>query len=113
MNSSTKKYVIPMFIVVFIAILGLSSSLSISTNTDINNAQLDLQDWNSSEFLILNGEWEYFPNMLKSDITGSSEMITIPHYWDESTEYANKPFGFSTYRLQLINLDPETLMLSM
>jgi len=107
MNSSTKKYVIPMFIVVFIAVLGLSSTLSISMDADINNAQLDLENWNSSEFLMLNGEWEYFPNALKNDISGPGQMINIPHYWDSSTEYTNKPFGFSTYKLQLIHLDPE------
>ncbi|HBY65065.1 MAG TPA: hypothetical protein DEG42_01525 [Acholeplasmataceae bacterium] len=107
MNSSIKKYVIPMFIIVFIAVFGLSSTLSISKNSDITDAQLNLEEWQSSDFLLLNGEWEYFPNALKSDISGTGEFVTIPHLWEPSAEYSNQPYGYATYKMQLSGLDPD------
>ena len=107
MNPSTRKYVIPVFIIVLIAIFGLSSTLTVSLNSNIENAKLDLSSWQSDEFLLLNGEWEYFPNALKDDISGTGELVTIPHDWEPSSEYANKPYGYATYRLEISGLNPE------
>jgi diguanylate cyclase (GGDEF)-like protein len=107
MNSSTTKYVIPMFIIVLIAVLGLSSNLSVSKNADIDDALLDLSTWNSSEFLLLNGEWRYYPSALKDDIEGVGEQVVVPHCWESSIEYGDKPYGYATYELQLTGLDPD------
>jgi diguanylate cyclase (GGDEF)-like protein len=107
MNTSTVKYVIPMFIVVFIAVLGLSSNLSISKNADIQNASLDLATWDSSDFLLLNGEWTYYPNALKDEIQGLGEQVIVPHFWEISTLNNDKPYGYATYELHLTGLDPE------
>ncbi len=107
MNTSTVKYVIPMFVVVFIAVLGLCSNLSISKNADIQNASLDLATWESSDFLLLNGEWTYYPNALKDEIEGLGEQVIVPHFWEISTLNNDKPYGYATYELHLTGLDPE------
>ncbi|MDA3901051.1 MAG: hypothetical protein PF637_11100 [Spirochaetes bacterium] len=78
--------------------------------------QIDLAGWNrlQNPILNLNGEWEYFPNLLlyPSDFRLSNyenpSYTDVPGVWDNSKKYnIEKGQGYATYRL-IIN-SPEAI----
>ncbi len=74
---------------------------------------LDLRDWESitDHSLSLDGEWEFYPNVLLMDTdiskTKENELIQVPSNWNfsNSNESAST-YGFGSYRLRIL-VDPD------
>ncbi|MBN2285916.1 MAG: diguanylate cyclase [Tissierellales bacterium] len=71
----------------------------------------DLSSWQQQEVLNLSGEWLYYPSSQIDDIVNGKgklsvlpEIVTVPHFWEKSAQYNNKPFGYGTYQLDIIGL---------
>ncbi|WP_077706295.1 hybrid sensor histidine kinase/response regulator [Virgibacillus dokdonensis] len=108
-----KKYFLSITILFLIL---LSGSRFLWTNIfqsqeqlSIKNGQLDLRDWDatSDDILLLDGNWEFYPQALitgnePSQLTKTPKTIQVPGEWNEALQ---SPYGFGTYRLQ-VQVDP-------
>ena len=78
---------------------------------------MDLSDWefNDSQTITLDGEWEFFPNQFisttldQSQLMEKAEFISVPGKWNDSFMENEKasPYGYGTYRLKIILPDNE------
>ena len=80
----------------------------------IERGQLDLRHWDTEadEILLLNGDWEIFPNkllMTGEEVKEIPQFIQVPGQWNEALHPEDPaPFGFASYRLRLyVNPDQD------
>jgi diguanylate cyclase (GGDEF)-like protein len=101
-----KRYAIPILVVIFFAIGAFSQSASAATSASAVNGTVDLSSWDASDALILDGEWRFYPFMLKDETVGSGELIAIPDDWRSYQEFGTPPSGYATYTLSISGLNP-------
>lgn len=104
-----------LFLILIIIIMIVVYALPIikskgSTASFAKNGTLDLENWNWSEskIVVLNGEWNYYPNLLMEELnTETTSLIkTVPHFWEKDSDMNYSPYGFGTYKLQITGLEP-------
>lgn len=122
LHTSTKKYIpwkILAIVSLFLVVLTGSRFIWITFfyNADqphIKNGVLDLRDWDAAESHIINldGQWEFYPHVFLMDhrtesLKDDCIWLQVPGNWNDTMETGNSnPFGYGTYRLQiLINPD--------
>lgn len=79
------------------------SAASYSKNGTLN---LENWDWVEKKIIVLNGEWNYYPDLLMQEIdAGSTSLIKmVPHFWEKDADLNYSPYGFGTYMLQIKGL---------
>src|SRR5690625_4512365 len=110
-----KRYVF-FIIILFILILSVARLFWMdlfqnSHEVEIQKGELDLSLWqdNDDEILLLDGEWEFYPQLLlmneqSSESTNEKyKLVQIPSMWNSyiDEEHVNHPYGFGSYRLRL------------
>lgn len=74
---------------------------------------LNLKSWDfeKHEIVQLNGQWNFYPSMLKSDINADTPSINkiVPDYWEEDSNLKFSPHGFGTYKLKITGLKPNSI----
>jgi len=77
------------------------------------NGTLNLKNWNHAENrkIKLNGEWIYYPNALKHDLSQEplSLLKIVPHFWENDPDLHNSPYGFGAYKLVVTGLMPSNI----
>ncbi|WP_412775034.1 ATP-binding protein [Virgibacillus pantothenticus] len=111
----TRKRHFFIIIVLFLIILSSSrilwmTSFQSQEQPPFKNGQIDLRDWsvNDDEVLLLDGEWDFYPSALLTganspQTTKSPESIEVPGEWNK---ILHSPYGFGSYRLQIL-VDPD------
>jgi len=102
-----KRYAIPIFVVLIFAIGAFSQSAQDATSANAVNGTVNLTDWDTSDVLLLDGEWRFYPYLLKDETLGSGELISIPDDWRNYDEFGTPPSGYATYTLLLTGLNPD------
>jgi len=115
MKDKLIRYIVPTFIIIII----VGSSIFLAKEYDkvdscyAKNGVLALESWNCSinEMVDLNGEWRFYPNMLKKDLKPEtpSKYKVVPHWWESDPDLMFSPFGFATYQLEIRGLKPYAL----
>ncbi len=114
-----KKYIkyIPLIIIIVLLTIGASAFFAHrkrpdSTNYISQNGNLNLKNWNWSESPVieLNGEWNFYPDILKEELSKSDSVIkNVPHFWESDTDLDFSPYGFGTYHLNVSGLNPDDI----
>lgn len=104
-------------ILVIIVVLGLSVDHESLGNTPDYHAEkglLNVEDitWTEGALIALRGEWLFYPQQLKQEITESQSWLykSVPHFWEVDTDLDNSPYGFGTYRLKITGLRPNEIL---
>lgn len=110
-NELRNNLILALIIIVMIGVYALSIGESKeSTAPHANNGILNLENWNWSESKIiqLNGEWNYYPSLLREDLNADtiSSVKRVPHFWETDSDLNYSPYGYATYRLQITGLEP-------
>ncbi|KAB2953893.1 response regulator [Heliorestis acidaminivorans] len=91
---------------IFISLNFLTQDIEASVNQQAGN--LDLSTWNKDDLIQLEGEWMYYPEMLKEDIKTDplalGTYVKVPHKWTASDKYDGRAYGYGTYNLSLSGL---------
>ncbi|MCF8391182.1 MAG: sensor histidine kinase, partial [Bacteroidales bacterium] len=89
----------------------LSIMTTVSAVTKAKNAELDLRNWDGKEIVSLDGEWEFYWDVLLYDSlhidnieSPTAQIVDVPSYW---TEYYSDSLklpgkGFGSYRLSVL-----------
>lgn len=72
------------------------------------NGQLDLRQWdaNKGRTVTLDGQWEFYPDIqlmsVEKVIDDKAQFIQVPGGWNQSISAENSPYGYGSYRLQVL-----------
>jgi len=111
-----KAYRLVILVTLFIAFLTAGRILWIhhfqsSEQPYVIHGQLDLRSWNAAQgqTITLDGQWEFYPNLLiesgiKEEINiAHPHYIKVPGHWNDSLKEAvSTPYGYGSYRLQIL-----------
>lgn len=105
------NYIAVILSCIFVIII-LFSSINFSNSTILsvhpNSGQVDLSSWEQRSLVQIDGEWMYFPNMLKEDIKTDdlklNTYVEVPHKWTPSEQYNGRNYGYGTYYVTLSGL---------
>ena len=107
-----KRYFIISIIIFLLVLSGLRikwmGQFQQSSNMQVISGELDLREWdaNNKEVLLLDGEWEFFPNEWlienNSEEFETNKYVNVPKGWNEHFPNA---YGYGTYRMKLL-VDP-------
>lgn len=106
-----KKRIIGLTIIILFILLSLRMlwiyAFQPPERPEINNGILQLTDWNNQENRAINldGDWEFYPNVLLDPTVSSTEeytstksMIHVPQSWNKHPDFEDS-YGVGTYRL--------------
>lgn len=106
MNNKNWSKILLFIILSIVSLMYLSLFINVNykKNIDVKLGYSDLSAENFEEkILILNGEWEFYPNEIKSEEFNGSYYIKVPDKWNNHM-YENKTIpssGIGTYRLRV------------
>jgi len=102
-----RRFIFPIVIILFFIVTLFSVNHNDVHPSHIENASIDLSEWNANQIIDLDGEWEFFNQSLAEDISGTGTIVNVPHYWENNPIYGNLPYGYATYRLTITGLDKD------
>jgi diguanylate cyclase (GGDEF)-like protein len=79
------------------------------SDTQANQGTLLFSSFDNQELYLLDGQWQYYPDMLADEITESTLpfYVTFTHQWQPESNQ-NKAHGVATYQLFIKGLQPNT-----
>ncbi|MCY6483863.1 GGDEF domain-containing protein [Clostridium aestuarii] len=112
MNKQRNSLVLLILLMAFMSLTYIffisESKNSVASFASNGNLNLKNWDWSKDEIVELNGEWSFYPNLLKEDIDVNSvpKIEKVPGSWEDYTDIHLSPYGFCTYKLKVYGLKP-------
>ncbi len=93
------------FLLLLIGLFSSLFSIYLHAQPVAEKGVLDLRnhDFESSEFIPLNGEWEFLWKQLAlkdSAVSNSARFVDMPHLWNKDSKISS--FGYASYKLKII-----------
>lgn len=125
-NKSLLFYTTSLLAIFIVAVVVLITSYMPYITVLSTDGKLNLSSLGDDTVIAVSGTWEFYPNMLYTDVVtalGATDLSSLPNHsgsgvppleyrsvpdaWPAAAEYNNKSFGYGTYRIRLVRLDPE------
>jgi diguanylate cyclase (GGDEF)-like protein len=108
MKRKIRLYWLPILVILLLVVWVFAYGIIPVEVAMARQGQLDLTGWDEQSVIELDGEWQYFNQVMIKDLTTASPPVIhqVPDLWDSRYDPSEQTYGFATYRLVVSNLDP-------